>query len=292
VYWNNPYSKFHKQDSLEAILRKNLRNLAKRPPGFIDPEIYDVVVAINQLPFVVETIESCSGHYSYKTRLPPVVESAVKNYFNNIHVMFAGSNAKNRKRWRKLLQPHYCLAAFFLSRGFIERLWERRPCLYQDTFIKYAQKNLPHYEDIADQIMDYELGMKEVIDMPIFKKLAQFSLTLHPPFISELENLAEVLIEEKQGYGDLDSFSTSPFLQILYLDVPQARIFHKKLSQIFEDTLDFCEIDEVIHYPKLCEDQMFYGYWFNRDETRKLSKRRLDTFWRKVGGLVERSHQS
>ena len=60
------YSPYYGWASLASIKKRTMK--AVETPGVIDVLALDAVVAINKLPFVVQTIESCSGHITFKGR--------------------------------------------------------------------------------------------------------------------------------------------------------------------------------------------------------------------------------
>jgi hypothetical protein len=252
-------SPYYGKGTLQDLKKRVVKELTREPCP-IDPDALDIVLAINHLPFVVHTIESCSGHIKCDTGLPKHLEEAVKSYWSSIRGCFGDSNSFNKKLYRKFMQPKYQLAAYFFSSRFYERFFEGHPVPYGDEFIH----QLPHSlkgaflaicDDQEDPVWtNYWDLVNDPEQISVFEDVADFVYDLNPRFeiYAQLRDLATRITNLDDvkycdwGWGRAD---VGPFLDILYVKSSIAYDFHQELAKLFRGKDD----DVVLRYPQEME---------------------------------------
>jgi len=236
--------------TLPEIKKRIVKTLLKDPCP-IDPDVLDIVIAINQLPFVVQTVESCSGHIDCSTGLPKKVEDAVKSYWNHVRFRYGDARGYNKKLFKKYMHPKYQLAAYFFSSRFYKRFLQGKDVPYRHEFIHNLDPDLkesflhlceiqnPRYTNFSGLIVDSE-------QRPIFEAIANFVYRQNPKLeiYALLRELAAQISNDLKDVRYCDwSWGQGPdsgtFLDIIYVECSKARKFHQDLSRLFRGKDDY-----------------------------------------------------
>lgn len=86
-------------------------------PGIIDPRILQIVVALNALPFVIKTVESCSGHIRGSSAWPQCdgrTDDTVAPFLMIVYDKSRESSAFHRQLSKRFSGPHDHVEEFSL----------------------------------------------------------------------------------------------------------------------------------------------------------------------------------
>lgn len=247
------FSPYYGHKSLKKIKKQLFKEL-RRELCPIDPDVFDIVIAINQLPFVVHTIESCSGHINCKTGLPKVMEAEIKYYWYSLSCAFTDPPDYDEESYRKYMHPKYQLAAYFFHSKFYKRIFKKskgkkKKIYYQQEFIDALTPELKvaYLEICKNQDPDYT-NYRELVEEPeqteVFEAIANAVYNANPDLTiyEQLQSLA-IRIFNLDGTKYCDwawglSSDTGTFLDILYVESSIARDFHRDLAKLFSGRND------------------------------------------------------
>jgi len=249
------FSPFFGPATLKSIKKRVLREL-RRKPCPIDPTIVDLMIDINKLPFVIHTIESCSGHVDCETDLPRPMEKALKYYWYTVTSRFLDTGkAYNLKMYKHFMQPQFQLMAYFITKPVASRLRKKykakkksKRVIFRnefldaisgellDEFLAYAKEQDSKYTDYVE-LMEGE-------DVELFEALADAFYKANPnlSIYQKLQDAADKIeaFDPSLRYCDWawGAANEGVFLDILYVKSEAARDFHRQLSRLFKHRKD------------------------------------------------------
>lgn len=240
---------------LSTIKRNALKEVSKTSPSIIDTPIQDIVIALNKLPFVVTTIESCSGHIPYSSGTPARLEDTCKQYYVEHNEWFKQEENINSQQWRKFLDPKYVVASYFFEPHFVERL-------DRIQFKKNSKNVIPHqtaFLNLLDEDVNFSASYWEAIDLietgtypgqiffaseeilavDVFERVAKFIKDNGIPYESQISKMSQLILTDQIEFYDLSARAGCvPFLQLIYVkDSEEAKAFHQQLAAIFKSRI-------------------------------------------------------
>jgi hypothetical protein len=236
MYYVSPY---FGRATAKTIQRKSLKVVTGFPSP-IDPAIQGLMVEVNSLPFVLHTIECCSGHVNCPTGLPEEAEDAITYYWNSLHSRFGHTGGQNKKNYLKFLHPKFQLVAYFLIPEFYEEVSAGGSMPFDELFQlpRKLQKSFDKLYDGSRNYVDYSSIVTDPRKTKLFQDIADhiWRNDKNHEVYTLLKQLADRIITTENvdycgwAWGSPD---TQAFLQILYIKCPEALAFHKELAKLF-----------------------------------------------------------
>ena len=233
------YSFLYGNKELNYIKRKNIDFVSNK--HVLDGDIRDIIIDINKLTFVVETVESCSGHIYCNSSLPRNMQKAISKYLDAARIV-----VENYISEGDIEQEYLEFLIYFIKYEYAIAYYLISP------FYKSGYKNLQDMIDntewgreIKEEILDLdEFGLEEYLEMSLyhqmdFIKLGEFISEL--PLDKNFKIVKEISEGAKGNKCKICPFCTyynseekHGFLSINYINGKQSHDFDKALWNIFK----------------------------------------------------------